>query len=166
MEYPYQLVAFLAHEPLAGEAIYGGEKGWYPQIALKRRFGLNKLSEEQLINKVEDFALTTKEFSINVKGVKKPNHMPVEVLEVEPTAALLAFHRNFIAQMKDNIVSKYADREGSNYYPHVTLEYWHKRLFDPAPFEHTSKQIVAFWLVKDGPGTDESFTLKKFKLRS
>jgi len=164
MEYPYQLVTFLKQEPKLDEAIYGGENGWYPQIALKRRFGPNGISEDDLLKKIEGYLATIKPFDVHIREAKRTERMPVEVIEIQQDPAIMNFHTGFIESMGDAIVSKYGDREGSNYYPHVTLEYWKKRLFDPAPFENTTIRVSNVWLVKDKEGSEESYAFRKFEL--
>jgi hypothetical protein len=66
--------------------------------------------------------------------------------------------------MGERIGSKYGDREGANYYPHVTLEYWKRRLFDPQPFVGTTKKISRIWLVKDMEGSEETVAYRSFDL--
>mgnify|MGYP003347967337 CR=1 FL=1 len=50
--YPCQLVGFLDQEPNVGESVYSGGDGWYPQIALKRRFNVDSMSEDDLVNTI------------------------------------------------------------------------------------------------------------------
>jgi hypothetical protein len=164
MEYPYQLVAFLNQEPKAGEPIYDGPNGWYPQIALKRRFGLQSITEEQLLEELTRFAANTAVFDVRIGQVGRPERMPVEVIEIQPDQPLMDFHTGFIRLMGEQIVSRYPDREGANYFPHVTLEYWQRRLFDPAPFINTAHQLKRFWLVKDPAGSEATQAFRSFEL--
>jgi hypothetical protein len=54
LEFPYQLTAFLDDEPKIGEPVYYGENGWYPQLALKRRFKTVGISEDELVSKMAE----------------------------------------------------------------------------------------------------------------
>src|SRR5688572_28099981 len=123
MEYPYQLVAFLDREPKVGERVYGGEDGWYAQIALKRRFRPVDIDEDQLITKVAEFCRSQVSLTITTKELIKPERMPVQVIEVEPSDEIINFHLGFIAHMGDHMLSRFPERDGSNYYPHITAEY-------------------------------------------
>ncbi len=163
-EFPYQLVAFLDTEPAIGEPVYYGENGWYPQIALKRRFKIENMSEGELFDILEAFCAVTFGFAITTKGVIQPERMPVKVIEVETSPELMDFHSEIIEQLGANITSRYPERDGENYYPHITAEYDGKMVIDDSLY--TDKQIVIekIYLLKDE--TDEnSIAYKSFLLR-
>src|SRR4051812_9734761 len=122
MEFPYQLVTFLGAEPKVDEPIYDGPNSWYPQVALKRRFGLaTGMTEAKLLGRLAQYAAATKAFNLHLLQVTQPERMLVEVIGIQPDEAVMGFHRSFITAMGSDIVSRYPDREGDNYYPHVTL---------------------------------------------
>jgi hypothetical protein len=123
LEFPYQLVAFIDKEPTIGEPVYYGTGGWYPQIALKRRFKIADITEDELLAKLAEYCHKTKTFSIKTKGLIQPERMPVKVLEVEPAHDLMNFHHGFISFMGDGMISRYPDRDGADYLPHITAEY-------------------------------------------
>jgi len=163
MEFPYQLVAFLENEPVTGEAVYSGENGWYPQIALKRRFRIDGIDEDELIEKIDAYCQLHKHFSITTGGLTKPERMPVRVIEVEQASELIRFHMNFIEYMGSYLYSRYPERDGMNYLPHITAEYAGQMVIDPALFTNRNIQIDKVWLLKDIE-TENSVAYKSFDL--
>ena len=149
LEYPYQLVAFTDRAPAMGEPVYYGAGGWYLQIALKRRFKIVGINEDELLTKLAEYCNETKVFSIKIKGLVQPDRMPVKVLEVEATSNLMNFHQDFISFMGDNMISRYPDRDGANYLPHITAEYDGKMIIDDSSFSNKEIQINEIFLLKD-----------------
>ncbi len=163
-EFPYQLVAFLDTEPAIGEPVYSGENGWYPQIALKRRFKINGIRENELFDMIAEFSSSYYGFAITTNGVTQPDRMPVKIIEVEKAVDIMQFHADFIEFMGENITSRFPERDGDNYLPHITIEYDGKVVVDDSLY--TDKQIVIekIFLLKDE--TDEnSIAYKSFLLR-
>lgn len=148
-EFPYQLVAFIGREPAIGEHVYYGTGGWYPQIALKRRFKIVGIDEDELLAKLAEYCHKTKAFSIMTKGLVQPDRMPVKVLEVESTSELMNLHKDFISFMGDAMISKYPDRDGDNYLPHITAEYDGKMVIDDSLFSNKDIRINKVFLLKD-----------------
>jgi hypothetical protein len=149
LEFPYQLVAFIDREPTVGEPVYYGASGWYPQIALKRRFKIVGINENELLAKLAGYCNETSAFSIETKGVIQPDRMPVKVLEVAPTSELINFHQDFISFMGDNMISRYPDRDGANYLPHITAEYDGKIVINDNLFSNKEIKINKIFLLKD-----------------
>jgi hypothetical protein len=149
LEFPYQLTAFIDNEPVLGESVYYGKNGWYPQIALKRRFKTVGINEDELLIKLDQFCKQTNSFSIKTKSLVQPDRMPVKVLEVEPTVELMNFHLNLISFMGDNMISHYPDRDGINYFPHVTAEYNGKMVINDSLFSNKEIRIKKIFLLKD-----------------
>lgn len=166
MEYPYQIVAFLDSQPEKGQSIYGDENGgWLTQVALKRRFGLGDINENQLIQKLELFCASTDSFELKTLITQKPERMPVEVIMIEQPSAADEFHQNFLNAFETDIISKYPDREGAAYFPHITAEYWGKRVIDVAQYENRVFPIRTVWLVKDGPNEQDTWAFCRFELK-
>lgn len=163
LEFPYQLVTFLDQVPNIGEPVYGGENGWYAQIALKRRFKVVGLSEEEAIQKIERYCKNTKNFTIKTGDLVSTDRMPVQVVEVAPSEEVMAFHSDFITYIGEQLVSRYPDREGENYYPHITAEYNGKMVIEPELFTYKEFQIKNIYLLKDING-ENSIAYKKFSL--
>ena len=163
-EFPYQLVAFLDTEPAIGEPVYLGENGWYPQIALKRRFKVENMTEDELFERIEEFTSSYYGFAITTKDVVKPDRMPVNVIEVEKSVDLLQFHADFIEYMGEDMTSRFPERDGENYLPHITLEHDGKTVVDESLY--TDKQIVIekLFLLKDVTDAN-SVAYKSFLLR-
>lgn len=149
LEYPYQLVAFLDSEPAVGEPVYGGEKGWYPQIALKRRFRVDGISEDEMLSTITKLCQQTEPLEIYTKLLVKPEHMPVKVLEVEYTNELKDFHLGFISAFGDKLTSRYPERDGENYYPHITAEFWGKMVIDVEEYSNKTFTLRKVCLLKD-----------------
>lgn len=149
LEFPYQLVAFIDDEPSMGEPVYYGVNGWYPQIALKRRFKIVGINEDELLTKLTQYNNSVDGFSIKTKNLIQPDRMPVKVLEVETTIELMNFHQDFISFMGANIVSRYPDRDGDNYLPHITAEYDGEMVIDDSLFSNKVIAINKIFLLKD-----------------
>lgn len=154
MEFPYQLTTFLGPEPQVGESVYQGPNGWYAQIALKRRFKIEGINEEVLIKRLEDFCAAYPAFTVQTGELVKPERMPVQVIEVANSPKLISFHTDFIAMMGDNLQSRYPERDGVNYLPHITAEYDGKMVIDPAQFTHKQFVVSSVWLLKDQDNED------------
>lgn len=165
MEYPYQLVAFLDKEPTIGEPVYGGDKGWYPQIALKRRFRVDEMSEAEILNIITQFCQETKPLQIHTKSLVKPERMPVKVLEVEYTNEFKDFHLGFISAFGDKLSSRYPERDGENFYPHITAEFWNKMVINVEEYSNKTFTLKKVCLLKDIKDEDsqayEYFDLSK-----
>jgi len=147
--FPFQLVGFLDKEPSVGESVYNGKNGWYAQIALKRRFNAESLSEQELIQTIRDYCASAAPIKIVVGKLVKPERMPVSVLEVEPTEELLAFHQGFIKRLGHHIKSRFPERDGDNYYPHITAEYDSKEVIDADAYIGRTFTLKRVWLLKD-----------------
>ncbi len=154
LEYPYQLVGFIDTEPKVGEPVYGGEKGWYPQITLKRRFRVENTSEDEMLDIIAQFCQNTMPLEINTKSLIKPDHMPVNVLEVEYTHELKDFHQGFISAFGDKLTSRYPDRDGKNYCPHITAEYWNRMVIDIEAYSNKTFTLKQVCLIKDTEDKD------------
>lgn len=168
MEYPYQIVTFLDTQPEKGQLIYGNEDGgWLAQVALKRRFALKNIDEEaQFVQKFELFCASVESFELKTLTVQKPERMPVEVIMIEQPSAADGFHQNFLHEFDQEIVSKYPEREGEAYFPHITAEYWGKRVINVAQYENRTFPISSVWLVKDNPGEKDTYAFHQFQLNS
>jgi hypothetical protein len=149
LEFPYQLVAFIDNEPAIGEPVYYGTNGWYPQIALKRRFKIVGINEGELLAKLTQYCNETGSFSIKTKSLTQHERMPVKILAVEATPELINFHQNFITHMGKCAISRYPDREGDNYLPHITAEYNGKMVVDDSRFNNKEIRINRISLLKD-----------------
>lgn len=149
LEYPYQLAAFLDNEPVIGEPVYYGENGWYPQIALKRRFKISDITEEGLLSTLSEYCDSKSTFAIKTGDLIKPERMPVNILEVKATPELIAFHNDFIAHMGETLQSRYPERDGVNYLPHITAEYNDTFVIDADRYSNREFQIEKVFLLKD-----------------
>ncbi len=149
LEYPYQLAAFLDGEPAIGEPVYYGENGWFPQIALKRRFKLVDIAEEELLDKLAAYCGMTPSFTIHTKELTQPARMPVRVIEVEAAPELVNFHNKLIAFLEETILSRYPERDGDNYLPHVTAEYNRQIVIDYEKYSNREFLIDKVFLLKD-----------------
>lgn len=165
MEYPYQLTTFLSREPLVGEPVYNGKNGWYSQIALKRRFKIDEVGEDQLISSLQAYCASQRSFTIRTGSLAKPERMPVQIVEVEHSQELIDFHLDFIVTMGNTIKSRYPERDGDNYLPHITAEYDGRMVINPSDFIHKDFTISKVWLLKDVTNQD-SQAYKVFNLGS
>lgn len=124
-QYPYQIVYFLDKEPEIGETVYSGPNGWYPQLALKRRFKFSNMDEKAGLIYIEEYCRqSTPDLKIRTGELTADDRMPVKYIQIDDSDDKISFfHRRFIAFMGERIESRYPEREGSNYLPHVTAEY-------------------------------------------
>lgn len=149
LEYPYQLVAFLEDEPAIGKPVYYGKSGWFPQIALKRRFKTVGITEDELLNRLAAYCGNTPSFTVHTKDLARPDRMPVKILEVEATPQLLGFHNGLITFLGKAILSRYPERDGSNYLPHVTAEFNGQMVIDHEKYNNREFLINKVFLLKD-----------------
>ena len=163
LEYPYQLTTFLDTEPQLDEPVYSGPNGWYPQLALKRRFTLRGIDEVTFFEKLSDFCTHYGDFVITTHGVVKPEQMPVKIIEVEPSEKLMNFHLGFIAMMGNTMESRYPERDGENYLPHITAEFNGAMVIDTTEFTDRQFKIGNVWLLKDIED-ENSRAYRSFKL--
>ena len=153
-EYPYQLVTFLGDPPNIGERVCRGDMGWYPQIALKRRFSIPDMDEKHLIDLLKEFARKTTPLQLHTGQLMQPERMPVKVIDVINKEEVGHFHQEILATMGARIVSRYPERDGPNYLPHITAEYDGKFIIDVNRFVNKSFTIDRICLVKDAEDTD------------
>lgn len=171
MNYIYQLVAFIDvnPEPPTGTPIYSGPMGWIPNIAIKRRFAIKDMSEHELIGKIDQFCEKHFPFGITFTKIVEPGRVPERIIEVSPVESLLAFHNDFIKYFGESIESKCPEREGANYYPHMTITWRGEQVINPDDFLSHAPQIETRYidrvcLVKDVEG-ENSQVLAYFDIR-
>lgn len=164
-EYPYQLVCFLAEEPAVGAAVYSGENGWYPQVALKRRFKFLGMDEDAGLLYVEEFCRQANEGLKFTSGdLTSDDRMPVKYIQIkDETDVVSGFHRRLIGFMGDRIESRYPDREGSSYMPHITAEYNGEMVIDVDKFTNKDFVIDRVCILKDVEG-ENSVAYRYFNL--
>jgi c-di-AMP phosphodiesterase-like protein len=148
-EFPYQLVAFLDKEPTIDEAVYYGENGWYAQIALKRRFKANGVTENDMLERLATYCSNKATFSIKTNTLTQPERMPVKVIDVQASHELMTFHSDLISFMGKTILSRYPERDGENYLPHITAEYNNKMVIEAEQFTNRKYRIERVCLLKD-----------------
>ena len=137
MNYDYQLIALIGAdpEPPIGTPVYGGgPMGWIPNVTVKRRFAVNGIDEKDLLSKLEYFCHHHKPFDITFTRTLKPAHMPVSVIEVSQDPPLISFHNDLIAYLGESIQSKFPEREGPNYYPHMTITWQGEDVVNPGDY--------------------------------
>jgi len=161
MNFPYQIVVFFGHYPNVGDSVYGGTGGWIPNLTIKRRFGLGELTEDRMLARLKELAERTSPLTVSFNKAVRPEHMPVEVVEVVPSAELLALHRALFANFGP---SKFPEREGANFYPHMTISWKGERVVDAAAFENTSQIVDKIWIIKDDEASGDSRVLAGFNL--
>lgn len=168
MEYPYQIVTFLDSQPEKGQLIYGNETGgWLAQVALKRRFALKDLDAEAgFIERMRNYYAAMPEFEIKTGKLEKPERMPVEIIPIPEPSNATEFHHDFLKQFGGMIVSKYPEREGENYFPHVTAQYWDKYVIDVEKYQNKTFPISSIWLVKDAPNEKDTAAFAQFPLKT
>lgn len=152
--FPYQVVAFLSDEPNINESAYNSPHGWYAQIALKRRFRLEGPAENELIARLQAFAGSTPPLKVVVGDLVKPDRMPVHVLEVENKNELMDFHLTLIKVLQPELISRYPERDGTNYLPHITAEYNGSFIIDVQKYKNRTYSLSRICLLKDGVGED------------
>lgn len=149
LEYPYQVVTFLKAQPSQYEPVYSGPAGWYPQVALKRRFKLENISEDQLIDLLVSFSQTTSLPSVITSTLQSVDNMPVRVIPIANKDELCDYHDKLQSVLLGHISSRFPDREGANYFPHVTAEYDGELVIDARSLENKTLQPKNVWLLKD-----------------
>jgi len=159
VEYPYQVVTFFNHIPEVGDFVYEGAKGWFPQLAIKRRFGLSDVTEAEMLDRVRQIAGRTEPFLVTFKKTLKPEPMPVEVIEVEQSSELSGLHQELFNTLRP---SKFAGREGENFYPHMTISWGGERVVDVRDFEDTRQTVRELWVLKDDG--EDSRAMWRFEL--
>lgn len=147
--FPYQIVTFLTREPAQGEPVYGGENEWYPQLALKRRFTLNGMAEDDFVKELKDFFKEVSLGSITAGSLLKPERMPVRVIDIKNQDMLKEVHIKILRSFEGRITSRYPDREGDDYYPHITAEYKGVFVIPVEAFENKQFDMNNVWLLKD-----------------
>lgn len=154
LEFPYQIVTFLDNEPDLHEPVYNGSKGWYPQVAVKRRFKLADISEDVLIKELQKFFQARQNTKVITGGIVKPERMPVKVVSITNQDELKQLHIDLLNHFSEKIISRYPDREDENYYPHITAEYDGKFVIPVSQYEHKEFLIRNIWLLKDVDNED------------
>ena len=148
-EFPYQIVVFLDRFPGIGEPVYYGKNGWYAQLAIKRRFKFISGDESDLLEMLEDYFSNIKPFNIETLSVKSDERMPVRFIDVNQSEELISLHNNLINFLGDKIISRYPERDGINYYPHVTAEYNGEDIIDVNKYSKRTYPVRSVWLLKD-----------------
>ncbi|HEY8992878.1 MAG TPA: hypothetical protein VIM37_03465 [Candidatus Microsaccharimonas sp.] len=149
LEFPYQIVTFLDREPQVGEPVYYGENGWFAQLALKRRFKLNEINENQLIQSLTTFFNESSQPNIVTGLLVKPERMPVQVIDIVNQDALKTLHKQLVANLGESIVSRYPERDGENYYAHITAEYGDTFVIPADEYVDKKFDFDNVWLLKD-----------------
>ena len=149
LEFPYQIVTFLSEEPKLGEPVYYGENGWFPQLALKRRFKLNGKNEEDLAQSIKEFFNKVGRKDIITGELVRPERMPVRVIDIVNQDILKDLHIQLIDSLGDSIISRYPERDGENYYAHITAEYDNKFVIPVEEYTNRKFSLNNVWLLKD-----------------
>ncbi|MDB5162993.1 MAG: hypothetical protein JWN28_600 [Candidatus Saccharibacteria bacterium] len=163
LEFPYQLTTFLDDEPTIGEPVYYGENGWYPQVALKRRFKAVGITENELLLKMTEYFNSKRSFEIRTGELTQPERMPVKILEIAPNPELINFHNDLISFLGNAILSRYPERDGANYLPHVTAEFDGKMVINDKKYINQTFDIKRIYLLKD-ISDENSVAYKSFDL--
>lgn len=153
-EFPYQLVAFLDKVPEIGEGVYQGKNGWYPQLTLKRRFAYGDTTDDIVTAKIQDFFAGVEPITISIGELTQPERMPVRVLSILNETNLKELHLKFIEFMGDKMRSRYPERDGENYLPHITAEYGGLFVINVDAFKNRDVVISSVCLIKDGDDGD------------
>lgn len=161
--FPYQIVAFLDGEPEIGESAYNSPRGWFPQIALKRRFRLNNEPEQKIIESLQLFCAASQPLIIHVGNLVQPERMPVHILEVHRSDRVITFHHDLIRALGENLLSRYPERDGNNYLPHITVEYDGKFVVNSNKYENRDYTLSRVCLLKDTDG-DDAVAYRYFEL--
>lgn len=149
LEFPYQITTFLDREPIGNESVYDGENGWYAQVALKRRFKLNGISEEEFITQLKAFFDELNQLTIVTGELVKPERMPVRVIEVVNQEEFIDLHQKLFEIFGDMFISRFPERDGENYYPHITAEYNDTFVIPVEEYVHKTFPMNNIWLLKD-----------------
>lgn len=160
--FPYQIVTFPDSEPELNEPVYYGNHGWYPQMAIKRRFKLDGVSEEKFIEELKDYFDKTDLPAILTGNLVKPKHMPVQVIYANNQVELKSLHEKLLNEFGKKINSRYPDRENENYYPHITAEYDGQFVIPVNNFIDKSFEMNNVWLLKD-VGDENSLAYRKIR---
>lgn len=160
LEFPYQIVTFLDREPQEGEPVYYGESGWFAQLALKRRFKLQDIDENQLVQILQP--LIDKDINIQTGDLIKPERMPVRVIDIKNQDELKSLHKQLITRLNSDIVSRYPDRDGDNYYAHITAEYNNEFVIPVEDYTNKEFTLDNIWILKD-VGDENSLAYIKIK---
>lgn len=147
LEFPYQIVTFLDREPQQGEPVYYGKNGWFAQLALKRRFKLQDIDESQLIQTLQP--LLNKGITIRTGDLIKPERMPVRVIDIKNQDELKSLHQKLITRLNGAIASRYPDRDGDNYYAHITAEYNNEFVIPVEDYTNREFALDNVWILKD-----------------
>ena len=163
-QFPYQLVLFLDEQPVVGETVYSGENGWYPQIALKRRFKFEDIDEEMGFRYIDEFCKQLPpKITFKTAQLSTDERMPVKYIPLAEAESLSVYHRRFIEFMGGHIQSKYPDREGDDYLPHVTAEYDGKMVINPNNYIDREFILSKLCVLKDAEN-DNSVAYRYFKI--
>lgn len=149
LEFPYQIVTFLGKEPKPGEPVYYGESGWYPQLALKRRFKLDGVNEEGLVQSLKEFFDRLERVDIVTGRLVKPERMPVQVIDVINQDSLKKIHTQLVDKLNESIISRYPERDGENYYAHITAQYDDEFVIPVDEYANKTFLLNNVWLLKD-----------------
>jgi hypothetical protein len=155
-DYPYQLVCFLDKEPEIGETVYSGKNGWYPQLALKRRFKFLNMSEDDGLRRIEEFCRSATSLSFISGELTHDDRMPVKYIEIPHGAELISFHQNFVSFMGTGIESRFPERDGANYLPHITAEYNGEMVIKVDDYTSRPFSIKRVCLLKDVEGENSA----------
>lgn len=78
------------------------------------------------------------------------------VLEILQTTSLMKFHNDFISYMGNKMESRFPERDGANYYPHMTVTWHGEQVINPddyfpaeSPAIRATRPIKEICLVKD-----------------
>ncbi|MCD8561469.1 hypothetical protein LRY29_00070, partial [Candidatus Saccharibacteria bacterium] len=123
-------------------------------LALKRRFALDNATDEDVVSRVREFFARVQPITILVGELTKPERMPVRVLPIRNDAELKAVHLDFVTFMGDALHSRYPERDGANYLPHVTAEYDGKLVIDVEAYQNGEFTISTVCVIKDGEDGD------------
>ena len=88
--------------------------------------------------------------------------MPVKVIHINNQDELRSLHTSLLHKFHAQIVSRYPEREGENYYPHVTAEYNDEFVIPVDKYVNKSFEQNNIWLLKD---VDNENSLAYHKIR-
>lgn len=153
----YQVVAFVANMPRPGEHVYGGASGWYPHVAVKRRFAAS--DETKMLAEVEAIANATPVFSIQFRELIPAGVLPVDIVTADRSDTLQKLHERLFYTVGR---SKYPDRELDNFSPHMTVSWHGKSVVFAQRFIQTLWPVEAISVIKDSG--DDSRLIDAFPL--
>lgn len=159
-QFPYQIVTFIDNEPVVDEPVYYSKNGWYPQVALKRRFALNGINEDMLVELVRSFFKRHGEIIFEAGELVKPERMPVRVIDIKNQIELRELHSRLIDELKDAIVSRFPERDGENYYAHITAEHEGRLVIPVDDYIQRTLRPKNIWLLKDVNGPNSQAYIK------